>query len=118
MIRRPPRSTLFPYTTLFRSHRIPARPRPREPAADDRADGGCERALAGWRDGGRAPRAGRASRPAARARGAGRAVRGPAGGVPRTPARAGARRGERVRGDGGAVRVVRGAARPAARGTG
>src|SRR3546814_4307587 len=31
MIRRPPRSTrtdtLFPYTTLFRSHRLPARPR-------------------------------------------------------------------------------------------
>src|SRR2546430_12747977 len=25
MIRRPPRSTLFPYTTLFRSFRIPAR---------------------------------------------------------------------------------------------
>src|SRR5438309_2920994 len=25
MIRRPPRSTLFPYTTLFRSSRIPAR---------------------------------------------------------------------------------------------
>src|SRR2546426_2311579 len=24
MIRRPPRSTLFPYTTLFRSHRSPA----------------------------------------------------------------------------------------------
>src|SRR5438132_5208886 len=23
MLRRPPRSTLFPYTTLFRSHRIP-----------------------------------------------------------------------------------------------
>src|SRR5256885_9893962 len=23
MIRRPPRSTLFPYTTLFRSHRLP-----------------------------------------------------------------------------------------------
>src|SRR5439155_18723324 len=23
MIRRPPRSTLFPYTTLFRSHRVP-----------------------------------------------------------------------------------------------
>src|SRR5438445_2179689 len=23
-IRRPPRSTLFPYTTLFRSHRLPA----------------------------------------------------------------------------------------------
>src|SRR2546430_16837298 len=27
MIRRPPRSTLFPYTTLFRSHPGPARPR-------------------------------------------------------------------------------------------
>src|SRR3712207_7380141 len=26
MIRRPPRSTLFPYTTLFRSGRRPARP--------------------------------------------------------------------------------------------
>src|SRR2546422_5601471 len=25
MIRRPPRSTLFPYTTLFRSQRVPAR---------------------------------------------------------------------------------------------
>src|SRR4051812_34978400 len=25
MIRRPPRSTLFPYTTLFRSRRLPAR---------------------------------------------------------------------------------------------
>src|SRR5436190_19542938 len=29
MIRRPPRSTLFPYTTLFRSHR--PHPRPRTP---------------------------------------------------------------------------------------
>src|SRR2546421_8635462 len=28
MIRRPPRSTLFPYTTLFRSRRLRARPRP------------------------------------------------------------------------------------------
>src|SRR5256885_7617219 len=28
MIRRPPRSTLFPYTTLFRSPGIPARPAP------------------------------------------------------------------------------------------
>src|SRR3712207_7182178 len=27
MIRRPPRSTLFPYTTLFRSHRALTRPR-------------------------------------------------------------------------------------------
>src|SRR3712207_7435487 len=26
MIRRPPRSTLFPYTTLFRSHVLPLRP--------------------------------------------------------------------------------------------
>src|SRR2546430_13477988 len=29
MIRRPPRSTLFPYTTLFRSHLLAARPRSR-----------------------------------------------------------------------------------------
>src|SRR6266851_9126575 len=29
MIRRPPRSTLFPYTTLFRSRRHPRRPSPR-----------------------------------------------------------------------------------------
>src|SRR5690348_17440769 len=28
MIRRPPRSTLFPYTTLFRSHRVRGRPAP------------------------------------------------------------------------------------------
>src|SRR5437588_1398370 len=27
MIRRPPRSTLFPYTTLFRSHALPAQER-------------------------------------------------------------------------------------------
>src|SRR3712207_7166931 len=38
MIRRPPRSTLFPYTTLFRSeqqgeHVIAARPRARAPRA-------------------------------------------------------------------------------------
>src|SRR2546422_6950501 len=31
MIRRPPRSTLFPYTTLFRSH-TSAKPYPRSPA--------------------------------------------------------------------------------------
>src|SRR5438477_5574867 len=29
MIRRPPRSTLFPYTTLFRSHPADRRPQPR-----------------------------------------------------------------------------------------
>src|SRR2546427_9652809 len=34
MIRRPPRSTLFPYTTLFRSYRIcPPRAAPAAPAA-------------------------------------------------------------------------------------
>src|SRR5437588_4193714 len=31
MIRRPPRSTLFPYTTLFRSRRSPGRDRPPRP---------------------------------------------------------------------------------------
>src|SRR5215475_15615307 len=31
MIRRPPRSTLFPYTTLFRSPRTPAAPSPCPP---------------------------------------------------------------------------------------
>src|SRR2546427_8317453 len=49
MIRRPPRSTLFPYTTLFRSHdaRPGARPRRRHrrvAAQGDRA-GGCRRAF-------------------------------------------------------------------------
>src|SRR5882762_7862881 len=39
MIRRPPRSTLFPYTTLFRSHRAPAwDPVPRESASTARAE--------------------------------------------------------------------------------
>src|SRR2546430_9855344 len=45
MIRRPPRSTLFPYTTLFRSTRNVPRacrhrgaPRRRRPRADDRGD--------------------------------------------------------------------------------
>src|SRR5258705_6083854 len=32
MIRRPPRSTLFPYTTLFRSHRQPIRAHPESEA--------------------------------------------------------------------------------------
>src|SRR3712207_7510576 len=39
MIRRPPRSTLFPYTTLFRSD-----PRRRRPAGRDRARAGGGRA--------------------------------------------------------------------------
>src|SRR3712207_7788037 len=46
MIRRPPRSTLFPYTTLFRSHRddrgalqvLRVLPRPARAAAGGRAD--------------------------------------------------------------------------------
>src|SRR5216683_6372385 len=41
MIRRPPRSTLFPYTTLFRSAigcARPTRPRPRRPPARASAD--------------------------------------------------------------------------------
>src|SRR3712207_7706802 len=40
MIRRPPRSTLFPYTTLFRSRREPDE---RGRAARARAGGGVER---------------------------------------------------------------------------
>src|SRR5258708_14990761 len=44
MIRRPPRSTLFPYTTLFRSKRSPrdslARPDPRAADRTSRARGG------------------------------------------------------------------------------
>src|SRR2546427_8270269 len=44
MIRRPPRSTLFPYTTLFRSHRHGAEVRRiahvSERSADDQAPGG------------------------------------------------------------------------------
>src|SRR2546427_7329123 len=47
MIRRPPRSTLFPYTTLFRSVPGPvaggARHAPRRGAAPPRALGGVER---------------------------------------------------------------------------
>src|SRR3712207_8742279 len=35
MIRRPPRSTLFPYTTLFRSHREPDAARDRGPHAPE-----------------------------------------------------------------------------------
>src|SRR2546428_10210438 len=35
MIRRPPRSTLFPYTTLFRSHLVAARPQVVERRAAD-----------------------------------------------------------------------------------
>src|SRR2546426_6956873 len=54
MIRRPPRSTLFPYTTLFRSlggdrRRLYLRARPREPARPEepasRGDGGSARGI-------------------------------------------------------------------------
>src|SRR2546430_17030989 len=44
MIRRPPRSTLFPYTTLFRSpRRAPARAAPRRrPSGEDATSGRSE----------------------------------------------------------------------------
>src|SRR3712207_7243652 len=49
MIRRPPRSTLFPYTTLFRSA-APAQERgQRERAADDRAGRRQTVGQGGWR---------------------------------------------------------------------
>src|SRR3712207_9535242 len=38
MIRRPPRSTLFPYTTLFRSHERAAEHAERVPAPEDPRD--------------------------------------------------------------------------------
>src|SRR2546427_6804369 len=46
MIRRPPRSTLFPYTTLFRSRARdgdPLAPQEEQPGADRRAGGGEDR---------------------------------------------------------------------------
>src|SRR2546430_7118630 len=43
MIRRPPRSTLFPYTTLFRSPSLPA-----SPAADRRCTSSRQRCAAPW----------------------------------------------------------------------
>src|SRR2546430_13659072 len=45
MIRRPPRSTLFPYTTLFRSPDEQVRPPPRRRASD----GERGRGIFGWR---------------------------------------------------------------------
>src|SRR5689334_23798324 len=44
MLRRPPRSTLFPYTTLFRSHGRPTRCTARQRAADDARESGPDRA--------------------------------------------------------------------------
>src|SRR5258708_17496715 len=43
MIRRPPRSTLFPYTTLFRSHPRTRNPQGGNEAKHDRADEGKDR---------------------------------------------------------------------------
>src|SRR5258707_9670230 len=52
MIRRPPRSTLFPYTTLFRSHtfRRPARSVSPEAAARSRKGPVQPRRQAAWSD--------------------------------------------------------------------
>src|SRR2546427_3380980 len=47
MIRRPPRSTLFPYTTLFRSRSVDRRPGPRAPARGRAALEGVRRAPSG-----------------------------------------------------------------------
>src|SRR2546422_8378898 len=65
MIRRPPRSTLFPYTTLFRSHHAGLRgggddlggatPERRDEGTDHRP-GGPEHPSAGGRDGHRSDR--------------------------------------------------------------
>src|SRR3712207_6897376 len=55
MIRRPPRSTLFPYTTLFRSRpRLPHRGRPALRPPDDAGDlpAAVERRAGGPPDGG------------------------------------------------------------------
>src|SRR2546430_11027227 len=43
MIRRPPRSTLFPYTTLFRSRAARGRRQPRRRGAGARPAGGAAR---------------------------------------------------------------------------
>src|SRR2546427_10298433 len=55
MIRRPPRSTLFPYTTLFRSEGRGARPRP--PAEPGRLRAASTHALSEWSHSPKPPRA-------------------------------------------------------------
>src|SRR6266508_6397053 len=88
MIRRPPRSTLFPYTTLFRSRPL----RPRGPVAGGRGGppdtGGLEPLPRPRRDGARADR----PRPRATGlrRGRDRRRPGPGHTRPAAPARAGA----------------------------
>src|SRR3989454_7925347 len=91
MIRRPPRSTLFPYTTLFRSQlRVP---RERPALLERRAhDGGLHRPVGGARA--RAGRHGRARAPPPAARSAARAL-APSPGV-----------GDAVGGDREALRVA------------
>src|SRR2546425_8708036 len=76
MIRRPPRSTLFPYTTLFRSRRIAQMAvgvdQPRHTAALERTleppppPGAAGGGLSGTDPGGRSTRAPRASSPGQR----------------------------------------------------
>src|SRR3712207_1518811 len=56
MIRRPPRSTLFPYTTLFRSRRGPARGRCRACSSARRAPSGGRAAPSARRATARSPR--------------------------------------------------------------
>src|SRR3712207_7984191 len=45
MIRRPPRSTLFPYTTLFRSHPLAHQALQQEGAHHPAGDGGAQRGV-------------------------------------------------------------------------
>src|SRR3712207_7600251 len=61
MIRRPPRSTLFPYTTLFRSRRAPSGP-PSAPSRRCRGSGSYERRGRNGRRGRPRSTAGRARR--------------------------------------------------------
>src|SRR2546430_9834693 len=49
MIRRPPRSTLFPYTTLFRSRPVPARLPSPSPKQEGRGGKGAARPAFGGR---------------------------------------------------------------------
>src|SRR2546422_5408752 len=120
MIRRPPRSTLFPYTTLFRSDVEPADRRHAEPAGEGEATGGL-------RDRGReAPRSpGGPGEESGRGLGEARRVGGP--GRPRRSREAGVAApqrarpgcaataryvGEAPRGDGEAQALVAPAQRP------